>query len=69
MLPGRVRHRRCAGDASVDPKDFFTGSTEIGRRIMESASRDINESLELGGKSPNIAFADADWERAPRLRR
>ncbi len=46
-------------------KISFTGSTEIGRRIMEMASRDLKRvSLELGGKSPNIVFADADWERA-----
>jgi betaine-aldehyde dehydrogenase len=46
-------------------KVSFTGSTEVGRRIMELASRDIKRvSLELGGKSPNIIFADADWQRA-----
>jgi betaine-aldehyde dehydrogenase len=46
-------------------KISFTGSTEVGRRIMESAARDIKRvSLELGGKSPNIVFADSDWERA-----
>lgn len=46
-------------------KVSFTGSTEVGRRIMGLASRDIKRvSLELGGKSPNIVFADADWERA-----
>jgi acyl-CoA reductase-like NAD-dependent aldehyde dehydrogenase len=46
-------------------KVSFTGSTEVGRRIMELASRDIKRvSLELGGKSPNIVFADADWQRA-----
>src|SRR5437867_3090957 len=46
-------------------KVSFTGSTETGRRIMELASRDLKRiSLELGGKSPNIVFADADWERA-----
>jgi acyl-CoA reductase-like NAD-dependent aldehyde dehydrogenase len=46
-------------------KISFTGSTPVGRRIMELASRDIKRvSLELGGKSPNIVFADADWERA-----
>jgi acyl-CoA reductase-like NAD-dependent aldehyde dehydrogenase len=46
-------------------KVSFTGSTEIGRRIMELASRDLKRvSLELGGKSPNIVFADGDWERA-----
>jgi acyl-CoA reductase-like NAD-dependent aldehyde dehydrogenase len=46
-------------------KVSVTGSTEIGRRIMELASRDLKRiSLELGGKSPNIVFADADWQRA-----
>jgi betaine-aldehyde dehydrogenase len=46
-------------------KVSLTGSTEVGRRAMELASRDFKRvSLELGGKSPNIIFADADWERA-----
>jgi len=46
-------------------KVSFTGSTEVGRRIMELAARDVKRvSLELGGKSPNIVFADADWQRA-----
>jgi betaine-aldehyde dehydrogenase len=57
------------GDALVTHprvrKVSFTGSTEVGRRIMELASRDVKRvSLELGGKSPNIVFADADWQRA-----
>lgn len=57
------------GDALVTHplirKVSFTGSTEIGRRIMELAARDIKRvSLELGGKSPNIVFADADWQKA-----
>jgi acyl-CoA reductase-like NAD-dependent aldehyde dehydrogenase len=57
------------GDALVTHplirKVSFTGSTEIGRRVMELASRDLKRiSLELGGKSPNIVFADADWPRA-----
>src|SRR5436190_19051107 len=42
-------------------KVSFTGSTEIGSRIMGLAARDLKRiSLELGGKSPNIVFADAD---------
>ena len=46
-------------------KVSLTGSTPVGRRVMELASRDFKRvSLELGGKSPNIIFADADWERA-----
>jgi acyl-CoA reductase-like NAD-dependent aldehyde dehydrogenase len=46
-------------------KVSFTGSTEIGRRIMELAARDLKRvSLELGGKSPNIVFGDSEWQRA-----
>jgi betaine-aldehyde dehydrogenase len=57
------------GDALVTHprirKVSFTGSTEVGRHIMELASHDLKRvSLELGGKSPNIVFADADWARA-----
>ncbi len=57
------------GDALVTHplvrKVSFTGSTEVGRRIMELCSRDLKRvSLELGGKSPNIVFADANWQRA-----
>jgi acyl-CoA reductase-like NAD-dependent aldehyde dehydrogenase len=57
------------GDALVTHpmvrKISFTGSTEIGRRIMELAAKGIKRiSLELGGKSPNIVFADADLEQA-----
>src|SRR5262245_2493784 len=66
VLPGSGS---AVGDALVTHpsvrKVSFTGSTEIGRRIMELASRDLKRiSLELGGKSPNIIFADADWQRA-----
>ncbi len=66
VLPGSGS---AMGDALVTHplvrKISFTGSTEIGRRIMELASRDLKRiSLELGGKSPNIVFADADWQRA-----
>ena len=66
VLPGSGSE---IGDALVTHvlvrKISFTGSTEIGRRIMELASRDLKRiSLELGGKSPNIVFADADWQRA-----
>lgn len=43
----------------------FTGSTATGRSIMESASSSIKKvTLELGGKSPNIVFEDADLDRA-----
>jgi betaine-aldehyde dehydrogenase len=57
------------GEALVLHRDVrkvsFTGSTAIGSRIMQLAARDIKRvSLELGGKSPNIVFADADLEQA-----
>jgi aldehyde dehydrogenase (NAD+) len=47
-------------------KCAFTGSTLVGRRIMEAAARSNlkNVTLELGGKSPNIVFDDADVEQA-----
>jgi aldehyde dehydrogenase (NAD+) len=47
-------------------KVAFTGSTLVGRRIMEAAARSNlkNVTLELGGKSPNIVFDDADLEAA-----
>lgn len=46
-------------------KVSLTGSTEVGRRAMELAARDFKRvSLELGGKSPNVVFADADWQAA-----
>ncbi|MEY2427962.1 MAG: hypothetical protein QOJ40_847 [Verrucomicrobiota bacterium] len=66
VLPGSGS---AIGDALVTHplvrKVSFTGSTSVGSRIMELASRDIKRiSLELGGKSPNIVFADADWQKA-----
>jgi acyl-CoA reductase-like NAD-dependent aldehyde dehydrogenase len=43
----------------------FTGSTEVGRTVMRGAADTIKRvTLELGGKSANIVFADADLERA-----
>ena len=66
VLPGSGQ---AIGDAIVTHplirKISFTGSTAIGSHIMELAARDLKRlSLELGGKSPNIVFADADWRRA-----
>jgi betaine-aldehyde dehydrogenase len=44
-------------------KVAFTGSAEVGKTIMRSAADSLKKiSLELGGKSPNILFADADFE-------
>ncbi len=46
-------------------KISFTGSTEIGRHVMRLAADDVKRvTLELGGKSANIVFADANFERA-----
>jgi len=43
----------------------FTGSTEVGREVMKGAAGTIKRvTLELGGKSANVVFADADLERA-----
>ena len=54
-----------ASHMQVD-KIAFTGSTEVGHLIMEAAARSNLKrvTLELGGKSPNIVFADADMDDA-----
>jgi acyl-CoA reductase-like NAD-dependent aldehyde dehydrogenase len=53
-----------ASNPDVD-KVAFTGSTVVGRRIMQLASSTIKKTtLELGGKSPNIVFEDADMDQA-----
>ena len=44
-------------------KIAFTGSSEVGKSIVRRAADTLKRvTLELGGKSPNIFFADADWE-------
>src|SRR4029079_19628515 len=58
-----------AGAAIVEhpgvDKIAFTGSVEVGKTIMRGAAGTLKKiSLELGGKSPNIFFADADFEAA-----
>ena len=62
---GEVAGARLAAHPQVD-KVAFTGSTEVGRLIAKaSAESNLKRvSLELGGKSPNIVFADADLSRA-----
>jgi phenylacetaldehyde dehydrogenase len=48
-------------------KVAFTGSTEVGKLIVKAASGNLKKvSLELGGKSPNVVFADADLQSAIR---
>jgi acyl-CoA reductase-like NAD-dependent aldehyde dehydrogenase len=45
----------------------FTGSTEVGRTVLRDAADTLKKvSLELGGKSPNVVFADADLDAAVR---
>lgn len=62
--PGGVIGEALASHPDVD-KVTFTGSTEVGRRIMELASASIKRvTLELGGKSPSIVLPDADLDLA-----
>jgi acyl-CoA reductase-like NAD-dependent aldehyde dehydrogenase len=68
VLPGRGE---TAGAALVRHPDVdkiaFTGSTPVGRQIMRTAADTLKKvSLELGGKSPNVVFADADLDAAAR---
>jgi acyl-CoA reductase-like NAD-dependent aldehyde dehydrogenase len=60
---------RVVGQALVEHPDVakigFTGSTEVGRTVMQGAAGTIKRvTLELGGKSANVIFADADLEAA-----
>ncbi len=66
VVPG---YGSIAGRALVDhpgvAKIVFTGSTRTGREVMERCAKLVKPvTLELGGKSPNVVFADADLERA-----
>ena len=66
VLPGKGR---VAGEALVKhpgvAKLSFTGSTEVGQHLMRTAADSLKKlTLELGGKSPNIVFADADLDAA-----
>lgn len=66
VLPGRgsVVGERFVTNETVR-KVVFTGSTAVGKRIMAGAADQVKRvTLELGGKSANIVFADADLERA-----
>jgi betaine-aldehyde dehydrogenase len=61
---GSVVGRRLVEHPDV-AKIGFTGSTEVGREVMRGAAETIKRvTLELGGKSANIIFADADLEKA-----
>src|SRR6187397_518182 len=62
--PGRTVGERIVEHPDV-AKVAFTGSTEVGRRVAEIASQTIKRvTLELGGKSANVVFADADLDKA-----
>ncbi len=62
--PGRVVGERLAQHPDV-AKISFTGSTQVGARVMHNAAGTVKRvSLELGGKSANVVFADADIEGA-----
>src|SRR5712691_2654993 len=66
VLPGKgsVVGQRLVDHRSVG-KIVFTGSTEVGQQIMTGCAKQIKRlTLELGGKSANIVFADADIEKA-----
>jgi len=68
VVPGRGEP---TGQALVEHPDVdqiaFTGSVETGKRVMRSAADTLKKvSLELGGKSPNVVFADSDIEAAVR---
>ncbi|HXE59870.1 MAG TPA: aldehyde dehydrogenase family protein, partial [Gemmatimonadaceae bacterium] len=64
--PGRVAGMALVEHEGVD-KIAFTGSTEVGKAIMRAGAGTVKKmSMELGGKSPNIVFADADLDAAAR---
>ncbi|MGD9897387.1 MAG: aldehyde dehydrogenase family protein [Candidatus Methylacidiphilaceae bacterium] len=61
---GETAGAALAAHADVD-KVAFTGSTEVGKLIVKAAAGNLKKvSLELGGKSPNIIFADANMDEA-----
>src|SRR3712207_2246231 len=62
--PGRAVGQRLVEHPDV-AKVAFTGSTAVGKKVMEGAAGTIKRvTLELGGKSANVVFADADLEKA-----
>jgi acyl-CoA reductase-like NAD-dependent aldehyde dehydrogenase len=68
VIPGRgpVTGQALVEHPGVD-KISFTGSVETGKLIMREAAATVkNVTLELGGKSPNVVFADADLDAAAR---
>ena len=65
---GETAGAALAAHPDVD-KIAFTGSTEVGKLIVQAAAGNLKKvSLELGGKSPNIVFDDADMKSTIRRR-
>ena len=61
---GETAGAALAAHPDVD-KVAFTGSTEVGKLILQAAAGNLKKvSLELGGKSPNVVFADVDLDSA-----
>jgi phenylacetaldehyde dehydrogenase len=61
---GETAGAALAAHPDVD-KVAFTGSTEVGKLILQAAAGNLKKvSLELGGKSPNVVFGDVDLEKA-----
>ncbi len=67
VVGGPVAGSALAGHSGID-KISFTGGTTTGRTLMELAARNLTPlALELGGKSPNIIFPDADLDAAAKM--
>ena len=67
VVGGPTAGAALAGHRGVD-KISFTGGTATGRKLMELAARNLTPlALELGGKSPNIIFPDADLNAAAKM--
>ncbi|MEJ8851203.1 aldehyde dehydrogenase family protein [Variovorax rhizosphaerae] len=66
IVPGFGATAGAAMSAHMDiDKIAFTGSTAVGRMVLQASTGNLKKvSLELGGKSPNIIFPDADLDRA-----
>ncbi len=64
VVGGATTGSALVGHPGVD-KISFTGGSDTARTLMETAARNLTPlALELGGKSPNVVFPDADLDRA-----
>jgi len=64
-LPATVETGAALASHKGIDKIAFTGSTEVGKLIAKAAAENLTKvSLELGGKAPNVIFADADMDQA-----